>query len=86
MEQCFQTRCKKAFPIDGAKLMMPELLVKMIVQSGVVHSQPDPMKWLEKGRIVGHRCGACHKASNAKVRKARMRKKKKSVRILVSID
>ena len=77
MEQCFQTRCKKAFPIDGAKLMMPELLVKMIVQSGVVHSQPDPMKWLEKGRIVGHRCGACHKASNAKVRKARMRKKKK---------
>ena len=66
--------------------MMPELLVKMIVQSGVVHSQPDPMKWLEKGRIVGHRCGACHKASNAKVRKARMRKKKKSVRILVSID
>ena len=85
MEQCFQTRCKKAFPIDGAKLMMPELLVKMIVQSGVVHSQPDPMKWLEKGRIVGHRCGACHKASNAKVRKARMRKKK-SVRILMSID
>ena len=79
MEQCFQTRCKKAFPIDGAKLMMPELLVKMIVQSGVVHSQPDPMKWLEKGRIVGHRCGACHKASNAKVRKARMRKKKKKV-------
>ena len=79
MEQCFQTRCKRAFPIDGAKLMMPELLVKMIVQSGVVHSQPDPMKWLEKGRIVGHRCGACHKASNAKVRKARMRKKKKKV-------
>ena len=79
MEQCFQSRCKRAFPIDGAKLMMPELLVKMIVQSGVVHSQPDPMKWLEKGRIVGHRCGACHKASNAKVRKARMRKKKKNV-------
>ena len=49
--------------------MMPELLVKMIVQSGVVHSQPDPKKWLEKGRIVGHRCGACHKAFNAKVRK-----------------
>ena len=85
MEQCFQTRCKRAFPIDGAKLMMLESLVKMIVQSGVVHNQPDPKKWLEKGRIVGHRCGACHRASNAKVRKARMRKKK-SVRILMSID
>ena len=64
--------------------MMPESLVKMIVQSGVVHNQPDPKKWLEKGRIVGHRCGAYYKSSNAKVRKARMRKK--SVRISVSMD
>ena len=30
-------------------------------------------KQMVKGRIVGHRCGACHKASNAKVRMARMR-------------
>ena len=64
-------------------VMMPESSIKMIVKSGVVHSQPDPER-LEKGRIVGHRCGAYYKSSNAKVRKARMRKK--SVRILVSMD
>ena len=27
-----------------------------------------------KEKIMGHQCGACHKASDAKVRKARTRK------------
>ena len=53
--------------------MMLKLSTEMIVQNGVVHSQPILRKQMVKGRIVGHRCGACHKASNAKVRMAKMR-------------
>ena len=40
----FELGVKKSFPTDGAKLVMLESSVKMIVQRGVVHSQPDPEK------------------------------------------
>ena len=30
-------------------------------------------KWMVKERIVGHQCSACHKASDAKVRMARVK-------------
>ena len=45
----------------------------VIIQIGVVLSQPDPKKWVGKRRNVGHRYGACHKAFDAKVRKIGLR-------------
>ena len=40
----FELGTKESFPTDSAKLMMLESSVKMIVQRGVFHSQPDPEK------------------------------------------
>ena len=45
----------------------------MIILNGVVHSQLDLRKWIVKERIVGHWCGVCHKASDAKFRTARVK-------------
>ena len=44
----------------------------MLVQNGVVLCQPDPEEIMVKGRNVGHRCGACHKTSDAQIRIARI--------------
>ena len=43
----------------------------MPVQNCVVLYQPDPEKVMVKGRNMGHRCGACHKASDAQIRMGR---------------
>ena len=50
-----------------------QIVIKMIIQSGVVHSNLILRKWMVKGKNVTHQCSACHKAFDAKVRLARMR-------------
>ena len=46
---------------------------RLLVQNGVVLCQPDPEE-IEcvKGKRMGHRCGAYHRTSDAKVRMARI--------------
>ena len=60
---------KKVVPTNETKLMMPRLSVKVIVQK---ESRLQPTKiltrWMKNGSSVGHRCGACHKDSNGKVK------------------
>ena len=45
----------------------------MLVQNGVVLCQLNLEEMGVKGESVGHRFGACHKTSDAKVRMARIR-------------
>ena len=51
----------------------------VIVQIDVVLSQSDLKEWMERRRNVGHQCGACQKAFDAKVRKISQRNVKKSI-------
>ena len=56
----FECESEKSLPTDGAKLMEHEFVSK----SGQMESPVECEGLLDEG----HRCGACHKVSDAKVR------------------
>ena len=66
-------------PIDDAKLMMPGSLVKC---DRLDWNRPQlAWHWKMRRRIMMHRCGACHRTSDAKVRKpAKVSKRNSSER------
>ena len=52
--------------------MIPEIISQSARPDGVVLCRLNPKETMMKGRNVHHQCGACHRASDAQVRIARI--------------
>ena len=69
MELCSWTGCSRVIPIEGTKLMMLRSSTEMFFLNGVVVSWSWSCSELSyEKKENGHRCGAYHKVSDAKVR------------------